>query len=228
MGLFTETGRYLPWGTVERVRAEGFVASTTLPNWLATSNNDSVPISYELGSPDTTQYMQVNTPLTLNKYVIMSVNDSSGSPANGGIYRNDLIELRLKVEALTFSDSSDKMDFRISVWGNATGSAGASLGCTSEGTYFEGRVGGTASRKYIDYDILQGLEYSRPRDIEFITRPDRWVLLRSNGYVVAAHQFTPAQMTLGQVNPKLVMIQRLGGTVRWMRFGQLTLTLCHS
>ena len=227
MSLFDEQGRYIPWGAVERVRTEGFVAKATLPDFLSVYNSANETNKWSLGSALTTeQYLQVDTSTVSGQFSVLNINDNTGvNTSSGGNYQNNLMEIRIGLEGLYFSHDNTLMEFGINILnGN---NRGARVGCTAEGTFFEARPGQTASRKFIDYDILQGLEYGRRRNLEFVTRPDRWVLLFENGYCVAKHQFSAAEMGLGQVQPKPVVFNRGEGTARWLRCAQIKLTLCH-
>lgn len=82
---------------------------------------------------------------------------------------------------------------------------------SASGVVFQARNAGVLTNVPINYQILHNGEWARPRNIEVIARPDRWVVLRENGYVVAARQFTAAQMALGQISPKPAIFNRAQG-----------------
>lgn len=230
MGPFTESGLYLPWGPVERVRTEPLIAAATLPGWFSVYNNAGATTSWSMQpAASTVQGLQVDVGTAAGNFAQVQINDNTGAPtASGGVFRLDLMEIRLGVDGVTFSNPETAMDFRMHIWTNSSSGSGVSFGCTSEGTFFEPRPGGSAARHYFDFDVLQAGEHARPHNLELIARPDRWVVLRENGLVVAAHQFTAAQMTtLSAVSPKLAAVNRLAGTARWMRFAQFSLTFCH-
>lgn len=224
---FDEQGRYVPWGSVERIRVEPFIATNVLPNWLSIYDNAGGSANWSMGAYDgTTQYVQVNTPNQAGNYAVVNINDNRGTPvAAGGSFMLDLMEIRLGMDGLTFSHDETQMDFGINITrGDA---CGCKLRSTTEGTYFEARNAGTLTPQYLEFNVLQNGEWAYPHNLEFIVRPDRWVVLRENGMVVAAHQFTAAEMALGRVQPKPALVNQVSGAARWMRFNQFTLTLCH-
>lgn len=227
MSIFDERGNLIPWGPTERVRVEPFIATATLPQWLSIYDSAGATNGWALGSATgTTGYLQVNTPTAVNTYAVLNLNDNSGTNTSaGGTYALDLMEIRLSLEGLVFSHDENLINFEFDF--NQGTTRGVKLVADSTGTFFQARNAGALTRVDLEYNLLGSGEWQRPRNLEFIVRPDRWCILREFGKVVGAYQFTAAQMAMGQVSPKPAIFNRSAGTARWLRVSQLGLTLCH-
>ena len=225
--IFDHQGKYIPWGSVERVRVEPFIATAVLPSWMSIYNSAAETDKWSMGlATATVQHLQVDTPSTAGSFSVLNLNDNTGVPSSsGGKFGLDLMEIRLGLEGLYFSHDQTLCDFEFAF--NTSTTRGVKMKSDSTGTYFEARNGGTLTRVDLQYDLMLNGEWARPRNIEFIARPDRWCVLLENGRVVGAHQFTAAQMAVGQIAPKPGLFNRVAGTTRWMRMAQVKLTLCH-
>lgn len=224
--IFAPDGSYIPWGGLERRRLDPLVGETALPAWLALAGSGASAAFTP--SADGPQFLQLSTAATDGAAAQLNSRDNTVSPpATGGSWRAELVELRMFLGGLHFSDGSPTVEFEVNL--NQGTTRGCKLRADATGTYFEARSGGALTKVPLNYDLLAAGEHARPRNIEFVMRPDRWVVLFENGAVVGAHGFTSAELALagGTVNPKPALINRSAGTARWMRLGAFGLTVCH-
>jgi len=213
-------GNIVPFGKTHRKIEETFMFSTTLPSWLTVTGTGATS---SIVLPHTDYgYLQVNTGATANNVSTLNILPS-------GIDMTKCKEIILEIDSFVTSENEDHMELYFNM-NNGAGNKGISLITQKSvnATLPFVKVRPSNALQPINYNIIQGSEYNRRKNIVIRLRSDKTYVLMECDNVVFEYAIPAENIDIDAILLPQIAIKTLANEANYFRLSRVAISIIHN